>query len=156
STGVASVALVVVAVLSLLYAAQQTRLAETRRLYAEEQKRRATEVSEAQGVAAGLAESYRSQLAEANRRLAMLALERGRVAFEKGEVGPGLLWTVESLRMAAEAGDEAGKHLALANLSAWRRQLVEPRMIFSPIGDYRSVTFSPDGKTILAGSFDKT
>ena len=42
----------------------------------------------------------------------MLDLERSRVAFEKGQIGPGMLWTVESLRMATEAGDEAGKHLA--------------------------------------------
>ena len=77
--------------------------------------------------------------------------ERGRVAFEKGEIGVGMLWTVESLRMATEAGDEAGRHLALANLSAWRRHLVEPKGIFSHGDVVMSVAFSPDGKTILTG-----
>src|SRR5262249_46936225 len=65
--------------------------------------------------------NLRTALSESNRRLAMLDLERGRTAFEKDQVGAGMLWTVESLRMATEAGDPAWKHVALANLSAWRR-----------------------------------
>ena len=49
----------------------------------------------------------------------------------EGQIGVGMLWTVESLRMATEAGDEAGRHVALANLSAWRRHLVELKGVFS-------------------------
>jgi serine/threonine protein kinase len=45
-TGLAALALAVVAVLSLLYAAQQTKLAEARTLYAQEQERRACEQSQ--------------------------------------------------------------------------------------------------------------
>ena len=82
----------------------------------------------------------------------MLDLERGRAAFEKGQVGVGMLWTVESLRMAAAAGDEAGRHVALANLSAWRRHLVELKAVFSHGDAVQAVAFSPDGKTILTGS----
>ena len=70
-------------------------------------------------------------LSESNSRLAMLDLERGRAAFEKGQIGVGMLWIVESLRMAAEAGDEAGRHVALANLSAWRRHQVELKAVFT-------------------------
>ncbi len=73
----------------------------------------------------------KTALAESNSRLARLDLERGQAAFEKGQVGVGMLWTVESLRMAAEAGDEAGQHVALANLSAWRRHHVELKEVFS-------------------------
>jgi eukaryotic-like serine/threonine-protein kinase len=155
-TGLAALALAVVAVLSLLYAAQQTKLAEARTLYAHEQERRASEQSQAQGVAAGLAEKYRSQLAESNRRLATLNFERGQAAFEKGHVGEGMLWTVESLRTAALAGDEAGRHIALANLSAWRRQLVELKSVFSHRSTVMAVAFSPDGKTIATGGWDNT
>ncbi len=72
-----------------------------------------------------------SSLAESNRRLARLDLERGQAAFEKGQIGVGMLWTVESLRMATEAKDEAGRHVALANLSAWRRHHVELKGVFS-------------------------
>ena len=100
--------------------------------------------------------SLKTALAESNRRLARLDLERGQAAFEKGQVGVGMLWTVESLRMAAEAGDEAGRHVALANLSAWRRQLVELKGVFSHGDAVDVVAFSPDGKTILTGGNDKT
>src|SRR5262249_57081106 len=55
--------------------------------------------------------NLRTALSESNRRLAMLDLERGRVAFEKGQVGPGMLWTVESVRMATGAGAGGGTHL---------------------------------------------
>src|SRR5262249_55008866 len=95
-------------------------------------------------------------LVESNRRLATLDLERGRVAFEKDQIGVGLLWTVESLRMATAAGDEPGRHLALANLSAWRREVVEPKLLFSHGDMGMSGAFSPDRQTILTGGYDKT
>jgi eukaryotic-like serine/threonine-protein kinase len=151
SIGVSTTALVVAVVVSLLYADRQTRLAETRTLYALEQQRRASEQSEAQGIAAGLAENYRSQLAESNRRLARLHLERGRAAFEKGQVGVGMLWTVKSLRTAAAAEDEAGQRVALANLSAWRRHHVKLKGVFTHGGSIEAAAFSPDGKTIATG-----
>ena len=148
SIGVAAAALVASVVVSLLYADRQTRLAETRTLYALEQQSRAAEQSAAQRIAAGLAENYRSQLAESNRRLARLYLERGRAAFEKGQVGVGLLWTVESARTAAAVGDEAGQRVALANLSAWRRHHVKLKGVFAHGGSIEAAAFSPDGKTI--------
>ncbi len=170
SIGLAAVTLVGVAVLAVVYAGQQAHLAAVRKLYADEQAHRADEQAQATRKITRLAidlekesgalkderSHLRTALSESNRRLAMLNFERGRVAFEKGEVGVGMLWTVESLRMATEARDEAGRHLALANLSAWRRHLVEPKGIFSHDATVTSVAFSPDGKTILTASVDKT
>jgi hypothetical protein len=68
-----------------------------------------------------------------------------------------MLWTVESLRMATAAGAEDYKRVALANLSAWQRQLIERTAVF-PQGDVLvlQVAFSPDGKTVLTGGADKT
>jgi WD40 repeat protein len=128
SVGVAALALVAVAVVSLLHADRQARHAS----------------------------ELRTTLSESNRRLAMLDLESGRIAFEKGHVGEGMVWTVEALRMATAAGDPDWKGVALANLSAWWRHLVALKEIF-PHGDQvRSVAFSPDGKTILTGCWDQT
>jgi len=106
-------------------------------LYADRQARHATELTAA--------------LSESNRRVAMLDLERGRIAFEKGQIGVGMLWTVESLRMATEARAEDWKRVALANLSAWRRELAELKGVFPHASEVWSVAFSPDGKTILTG-----
>jgi hypothetical protein len=120
-----------------LYADEQSRLATAQKLYADEQSRRADEQAEANRRIAGLASDLEKEssalkderaalriergrlktaLSESNRRLAMLDLERGRAAFEKGQVGAGMLWTVESLRTATAAGDEAARRVALANL----------------------------------------
>jgi len=149
SIGVAAAALVDVAVLSLLYAdrharhaAEQAEASERIRLQASELERRSNALA--------------SSLSESNRRLATLNFERGQAAFEKGQVGVGMLWTVESLRMATEAGDEAGRHVALANLTAWRRQLAELKKVFYHGKVVLSVALSPDCKTIVTGSFDKT
>ena len=97
----------------------------------------------------------KTALSESNRRLAMLDLERGRAAFEKGQVGVGMLWTVESLRMAAAAGDEAGQHVALANLSAWRRHHVELKASSRHGDAVTAVAFSPTARPSSPGA-DKT
>ena len=82
--------------LSLLYAGGRAGSARSSRRRTPSRRRQAAADGE-----------YKAALAESNRRLAMLDLERGRAAFEKGQLGVGMLWTVESLRMATEAGDPA-------------------------------------------------
>src|SRR5262249_11967386 len=91
SIGVAALTLVAAVILSLLYAREQSGLAAARKLYAAEQAHRADDQAAA-------AASYKTALSESNRRVAMLDLERGRIAFEKGQVSVGMLWTFESLR----------------------------------------------------------
>jgi WD40 repeat protein/Tfp pilus assembly protein PilF len=147
--GLAAGALLAAVILSLLYAREQSGLAAARKLYADDQSRNAERQAEA-------AARYKAALSESDRRLAMRNLERGRIAFEKGQIGAGMLWTVEALRMATAAGDEDWKRVALANLSAWRRHLVELNGLLSHGDQVSSVAFSPDGKMILTGSFDQT
>jgi WD40 repeat protein/serine/threonine protein kinase/tetratricopeptide (TPR) repeat protein len=127
SLGATAAALVVAVVVSLLYADRQARHAV----------------------------ELKTALTESNRRLAILNFERGQAAFEKGHVGEGMLWTVESLRMAALAGAEDWKRVALANLSAWRSQLRELRGVFPHGGLEHRAAFSPDGQTILTACMDK-
>ncbi len=148
SIGVAAAALVGVAVLSLLYADRQARHAAAQAKANERISRLASDL-ERRGKA------LESSLSESKSRLARLDLERGRAAFERGQIGVGMLWTVESMRMAGEAGDEAGKHVALANLSAWRSQLLEPKTVLSHGGKVPTVAFSPDGKMIVSGGSDR-
>src|SRR5262249_39417087 len=102
------------------------------------------------------AERVTRALVESNRRLAILNFERGQAASERGELGPGLIWTVESLRAATEAGDPAWQRLARTNLPAWVHDNPELKAVFSHEGRVHTVAFSPDGKTILTGSWDQT
>jgi tetratricopeptide (TPR) repeat protein len=86
----------------------------------------------------------------------VLNLERGQAASNQGQIGPGLLWMLESLRVATDAADADCKHTALANLSDWRRFHHVLRGVYSHGGEITSVAFSPEGKTILTGGRDNT
>ena len=104
AVGTVAAALVAVAVISIIYASEQVNA--TNRI---------------SGLAAELgakSESLTKSLTESNRLLAIRNFDRGQAAFEKGEVGPGLLWMVESWRSAVAAGDPAWLHAARANLAA--------------------------------------
>jgi len=147
AAGLAAAALVVVAVLSLLYADRQGR-------HAAEQAKATTKITRLAQNLEGESKALRSSLSESSRRLAVLNFERGQAAFERGEIGPGLLWMVETLRNATDAGDAAWKHVALANLAAWQPLYPSLRGVFSHDGVYVA-TFSPDGKTVLTGGGDK-
>jgi WD40 repeat protein/Flp pilus assembly protein TadD len=138
--GSAAVLLAAVAILSLLYADRQAKAR-----------------AEIAGLAKDLktqSESLQTSLIESNRRLAMLDFERGQAAFDRGQIGPGLLWMVQAFKDATNSGDSAWQHAALANVAAWRPHLPPLRAVFS-----HAVTvaaFSRDGKIVLTGSEDKT
>ena len=142
SMGVAALALVAVAIMALFHAKRQTDANKRITLLAADLEKRG--------------KALESSLAESKSRLARLDLERGQIALEKGQIGVGMLWTVESLRMAAEAGDAAGRHVALANLAAWRRSHLDFKEAFQHEDSVCAVAFSPDSKTIATGSWDKT
>ncbi len=161
AAGLLMAALLAVALLSLLSANRQARLAAAETLRADEQSRHADDEARA-------AAKLKSALAESNRRLAILNFERGQFAFERGEIGPGLLWMVESARAASDAGDANWMHVALANLSSWRTLHPNLKMVLADgsnlkgVGDLSSygrvfmqrdrgtaATFSLDGKTVL-------
>ncbi len=143
-------AIVAVAVLSLLYAAQQTRLVETTTLYANEQRQRGDERAEAAAKISGLNNNLEISLADTNRRLAMLYFERAKRAFEGNQASDGLVWLVETWRAAALAQDHAWQRLARMNLSYWRYHCPELRGLLSHEGPVSYVAFGPDGKTILS------
>ncbi len=161
AAGVVTVTLVVVAVLSLLYAREQTRLAITQKLYGDEQNQRANEQTAARAKISAQAKDLEKQgqdleasLADTNRRLAMLFFERAQRAFDGGRVDHGLLWLVETLQYALKADDASWEHLARANLAFWRYMYPEIKGIFSQTEDTWHVALSPDGKTVLAAGED--
>ena len=147
--GTTIAALVAAAVISLVFAAEQTKAKN-------QIKGLANSLQSSLKKSEGLAGELKTSLKESERRLAALNYERGHTACEKGEMGPGLLRLAESWRLAVAADNPDWRHTARASLSAWQRHYVGPRAIFSHAGAVDYVAFSPDGKTVLTGSRDKT
>jgi WD40 repeat protein/tetratricopeptide (TPR) repeat protein len=167
--GATAVALVAVAVLSLLYVsqqrrigAQQTKLAQEEAAHARTQEEGAEKVYRLADNLAREGERVKASLKESSTRLALLNFERAEAAFEKEQTGPGLLWLAQSWRAAVVAEDAAWKHTARAALSGWLRNYRSPRWIFGeestvdraggsspPDNGVAWVAFSPDGGKIV-------
>jgi WD40 repeat protein/tetratricopeptide (TPR) repeat protein len=135
AAGAVAAALVAVAVISLIYAKKISGLA--------------TDLAEDR-------QSLRKSLSQSNRLLAIRNFERGQAACEKGEIGPGMLWMIESWRSAVAAGDPVWQHAARANLAAWRPHYPRLRMVLSHPMPVLHAAFSPDGRTVISGSMDGT
>jgi WD40 repeat protein len=132
-------------------------------LYAQSQHRFALEQAAASGRITSLAtglERERVKLArslkDSNRRLAIQHAERGQLAFEKGHIGPGLLWTLEAWRSADEADDPAWRSVARANLAAWAAGYPTLRAVFSHDAPIVRLALSPDGKVVAIAGDDST
>ncbi len=156
SLGAAAVALTAVVILALLYADRNARLATVEADKAREQTLAAKEKSILADNLRIERDNLKSALATSYQRLAALRFERGQSAFEKGQTGPGLLWMVESWRSAVAAGDRGWHHAARANMAAWQSHDFALKEVFSHQDAVNCVAFSPDGKTVLTGSDDKT
>jgi WD40 repeat protein/serine/threonine protein kinase/tetratricopeptide (TPR) repeat protein len=132
---VVATALVAVAVISVIYATEQAR---------------------AKNEITGLAADLRKSLSQSERLLAIRNFERGRAACEQGEIGPGLLWMIESWRSAVTAGDTGLQRSARANLAAWRAHYPRLKMVLSHAAPIHAAAFSSDSRTVISGSLDGT
>ncbi len=135
ATGAVAAALLAVAVISVIYASEQAK---------------------ANGENRRLADKLTKSLAESNGLLAIRNFDRGQAAFEKDQIGAGLLWMIESWRSAVAAGDPAWQHAARANLAAWQPHHARLKAVFSHESPVATAAFSPDGKFVVTGSDDHT
>jgi WD40 repeat protein/tetratricopeptide (TPR) repeat protein len=147
--GSTAAAVVAVAMVSTAFAVAQTR-AKNRIKGLAVDLRASLDRSE------NLAGELKTSLKESHRRLARLNFERAQNAFDKEQIGPGMLRLVQSWRSAIAADDPGWQHAARASLSAWRHHLAEPRTVLFHEQSVRTIAFSPDGKVVLTGSVDKT
>jgi WD40 repeat protein/serine/threonine protein kinase len=90
--------------------------------------------------------------------LANLALDRGQMLGEQGDVMAAMLWLGRALEYAP-AGEVRLRHAIRMNLAAWRLRLNAVRMVFSYSGtskvDYGpALAFRPDGKVVAVGGED--
>jgi hypothetical protein len=96
-------------------------------------------------------EQTQAHLRQTQRLSAELALDRGQLLCERGEINLGMLWLARSLELAP--ADEKDLHaVARASLASWRQQLLAPRGMLPHAAEVRAVAMSPDGKTVLAGA----
>ncbi len=135
ATAAVVIALLAVVTISLLYAREQSRANLENRT---------------------LAQRLSRSLAESNRLLAIRSFDRGQAAFEKDEIGNGLLWMIESWRSAIAAGDRDWQYVARANLAAWQPHHARIKAVFSHDGPVDAAAFSPDGTRVVTGSDDRT
>jgi WD40 repeat protein len=93
-------------------------------------------------------------LAESRRQVAIQLLERGQALCERQQVPEGLLWLARALKEAPEEDREL-QRVIRRNLGFWVPELRPLRAIF-PQKSASAVAFSPDGKTVLTGSWENT
>src|SRR4029077_10160985 len=127
AVGSTAAAVVAVAVVSTVFAIEQTR-AKNRINGLADDVQSSLEKSES------LAGRLQISLRESNRRLARVHFERAQNAFEKEQIGPGLGRLIQSWRSAVAADDPGWQHAARASLSAWSRHHREARMLLSHAG----------------------
>ncbi len=135
ATVAVATALLAVVVISLRYAREQSRANQDNR---------------------SLARELAKSLAESNRLLAIRNFDRGQAAFEKDQIGQGLLWMIESWRLAIAANEPDWQRAARANLAAWRPHHARLKAIVSHDSPVAAAAFSPDGKAVVSGCDDGT
>jgi WD40 repeat protein/serine/threonine protein kinase len=147
--GSTAAAVLAVAVVSTIFAVEQTRAKNRITGLANELRSSRDQLKDLNG-------DLESSLKGSYRRLARLDFERAQNAFEKEQFGPGLLRLVQSWRSAIAANDPGWQRAARAGISAWSRHIKEPRHILFHDQLVSAIAFSPDGKTVLTGSYDHT
>ena len=136
AVGSTAAAVVAVAVVSTVFAIEQTR-AKNRIKGLADELQSSLEKSES------LAGRLQISLKESNRRLARVNFERAQNAFEKDQIGPGLSRLIQSWRSAVAADDPGWQHAARAGLSAWSRHHMETRSGSVPCRSCRQDRLQP-------------
>jgi WD40 repeat protein len=93
---------------------------------------------------------------EVERLLASATLDKAVGFCERDDVAQGLVWLARSREMAEHAGDADLERVCRANLAGWRTRLVRPGAALPHDDWVWDVAFSPDGRTALTGSKDRT
>jgi WD40 repeat protein len=82
-------------------------------------------------------------------------VDRAQALCEQGEVGRGMLWLADSLKIAPEGSSDLDRAVR-TSLAAWYGRLHSLRTVVQYPDQITAVTFSPDGSRILAACLDGT
>ena len=141
-------ALLAVAVVSAMYAREATMHAREATLHAHEAAIHANEAEDARQNAVKAKQEISGLLAGSY-------VDRAQVLCEQDQVGRGMLWLADSLRIAPEGSGDLGTAVR-TSLAAWHSQLHSLRAVVQYHDRISEVTFSPDGSQILAACEDGT
>jgi len=134
-------ALLAVAVVSAMYAREATWHAHEAAIHANEaEDARQDAVKAKQEISGLLAGSY---------------VDRAQALCEQGEVGRGMLWLADSLKIAPEGSSDLDRAIR-TSLAAWNGQLHSLRAVVQYQEQITALIFSPDGTRILAACLDGT
>jgi eukaryotic-like serine/threonine-protein kinase len=98
----------------------------------------------------------RRQTKEARRQAAQLHFEQAHAKCVQEDAATGLIWLARSLREARRLEAPEVEESVRAHLAAWSRDIPALRGILQHQGQVVAVAFSPDGKTVVTGSYDQT
>jgi WD40 repeat protein len=96
-------------------------------------------------------EQARKTALEASR----LAVAQGIMRCERGDTAPGLLWLARGLEQLPASSERLGESIRRL-LAGWSRELHPLQAALAHDRPVLAAAFSPDGKTILTGSWDNT
>ena len=80
-------------------------------------------------------------------------VDRAQALCEQGEVGRGMMWLADSLKIAPEGSRDLARAIR-TSLAAWHGQLHSLRAVVRYPEQINSVAYSPDGSRILVGCQD--
>ncbi len=129
--------------------------AEQQRRQADSEKQKATQAE--RQTARERDEATRARLAadqareDSHKVLAGVMLDKGTALAEQGEIGDGLLWMLEGLRVAPANAVEL-RQLIRTNLAGWMGQAHGLRKVIDQPGQFNRCVFRPDGKRFLTVS----
>jgi len=87
--------------------------------------------------------------------LAASYVDRAQALCEQGEIGRGMLWLADSLKIVSDDSSDLNRAVR-TSLAAWYGQLHSLRAVVQYPDQINAVTFSPDGSRVLAACLDGT
>jgi WD40 repeat protein/serine/threonine protein kinase len=160
TSALAAGALVAALVLSLALAIHQHNAAENLRAALEQAQIQRGLADQAAGQLRAEQEQTKAAFDEAQsqKRLAerlstTYAMHQGLNLCDQGEVGLGLLWLAQSLRIAPDHAPDL-QHLVRANLGAWKPHCRPLKALLQHGDAVIAIAYGRDGEQILTGSWD--
>jgi len=154
AAGVAAVAVLLVALLALLFGLSSADHARNLALVLDDARARNAQAENHNAELKQTLEQAEARGREAGRQQARLSLDRATALAERGEIGQGMVWLTESLRLAVDAGDDDLEQVIRVNLAGWRRHLHRLSSSIAHPEPIRAAVFEANGQELFVAVGD--